>query len=242
MVKYIKGTIMMLKNIYTNKQLSLFFQIAVFLNFLCLVSNILLYSCFPESPSLKFIATNLSNLSLFMICIIIIPKIVLYIINKYKKFIDKYTFLAIPILIVIITFLFLILKLDSKTQEKIVIFFSNLLRITYNQNIVYIALSILLIIIVDVYHNFIHQKKINTTTIFTILYDVFMILIRRYLIILLTLFTIFNIKQLTYFQSNILHYSASFFLDNLTFLIITIPLIWLILIVYFIYYRFLKNR
>lgn len=233
---------MMLKNIYTNKQLSLFFQIAVFLNFLCLVSNILLYSCFPESLSLKFIATNLSNLSLFMVCIVIIPKIVLHIINKYKNFIDNYTFLAIPILIVIITFLFLILKLDSKTQEKIVIFFSNLLRIGYNQNIVYIALSILLIIIVDVYHNFIHQKKINTATIFTILYDVFMILIRRYLIILLTLFTIFNIKQFTYFQSNILHYSASFFLNNLTFLIITIPLIWLILIVYFIYYRFLKNR
>lgn len=233
---------MILKKIFTDRQLSLFFQFAILINIVGLLSNIIVYRYFPNSIPMKFTNQNLSNLSILIISAILIPKTIFGFFKKHKKKIQQYKFTGVTIMITLSVFLFWILKMDNFIQEKFIIFFSNLSRIDHSTTNLSIVIVIFCLLIFSFYKNISTPEKINHENVLIIIYDTFRLLLTEYILIFLTVFTVLNIKQLNYFQSKILDYSLSSITNNITFIKIIIPISWFFMISYYVLNYFFRKK
>lgn len=232
----------MFKRIFTNQQLSLFFQFAIFINIIELLSSIITYRYFPHSTIMKFTNQNLSNLSILIICAILIPQTMLKFLEKNKEKIKKYKLAGVAIMIILTTFLFWILTMDNMIQEKFIIFFSNLSRIEHSRKNLNIVMAIFCLLLFNLYQNFSDPEKINNKNVLTIMYDTFRLLLKEYILIFLTLFTVFNTKQLNYFQANILDQTQSSIFRDITFIKIIVPISWLFIILYYAMNHFFRKK
>jgi len=232
----------MFKRIFTNRQLSFFFQFAIFINIIGLLSNIIVYRYFPNSTVMKFTNENLSNLSILIVSAILISQTILVFLKRYKEKIQKYKLVGIAIIIIIIAFLFWVLRMDNLIQEKSIIFFSNLSRIDQNKKNLNIVIGIFCLLLFNLYENFSYPEKINNKNVLTIISNTFRLLLKEYILIFLTLFTIFNIKQLNYFQSKIFDYTQSSIFRDITFIKIIVPISWFFMILYYVINHFFRKK
>ena len=110
--------------IFKTKQLSYFFQVAIIINIIGLLSDIIVYRYFPDHTLLKLICENLSNLSIFIVCLIIISQSLLIFTKNHPTLIHRYKLASLAIGMLIGTFFMWILTTDNNMQESFIIYIS----------------------------------------------------------------------------------------------------------------------
>jgi len=226
-----------MQKIFTSHQLSRFFQIAIIINIIGLLSDIIVYRYFSSYEILKSINENLSNLSIFIVCSIIISQAILIFIKNHKKLISKYELLAITSIICIAVFLFWLLTIDNDIQEKFIIFCSSTSQTSHDKRLIATLLGMFCMLIFNFYHTLEYPDKIDNKSIKEMIISVFKLVIKKYLLIFISIFGIFHFEKIQGFTHEILHYSKSAISFNLFLLKILLPLGWIGALGYYFYQK-----
>lgn len=227
----------MFQKIFTNKQLSLFFQIAVFIELISLMGNLIVYHYFPSYLFVKELLQVLNELGLFIICFIVISQILLLLTKKYTAFIHHHTFISLHIAIIITMVMFWILALDNDIQEEFIIFLSKTSLTNHSYELTIILLIIFIVLIIDFYHTLKEPETINEKNILEIVYTSIRLLLKEHFFIFVSIFGIFHIQKINQFALNLFHYTQTSAIADVTFLEILIPISWILACIYYIYNR-----
>ena len=225
----------MLKKIFTEQQISLFFQIAVLMNITGLFLDLVVYHYFSDHQLLKLFAENLSHLSLFMICLTMISQALIIFRQRHQIFITKYKIAAITAETSIAIFFVWLLTIESDIQGKVIIFSSSLSQFNYSYRLTLILGAIFIMLLFDFYKNLVTPPQINENSVPEMLRSIFKLVIRRHLIMFIFIFGIVNFKTIHKFSMVLFHHSQSLFLFDLKLLEIIIPIVWIITIFYYLY-------
>lgn len=232
----------MLQKFFTNYQLSFFFRIAIFMQLLSLIGNLIVYHYFPNHTLIHNLLQFLNELSLFTICLIIISQVLRLLIKKNKNFIYRYKFISLHIGIVISMFLFWLLATDNDIQEEFIIFLSKISLTDYNYELTIILLVIFIALLIDFYYAIKEPEMINEKTIPEIVKSSFRLVIKEHLFIFISIFGVLHIKKIYEFSSNLLHYVQTSILTDFIFLEILIAMSWFITLLYYLYNHFYNKK
>lgn len=232
----------MLKKIFTNQQLSRFFEIAIIINIVGLLSDIIVYHYFSNYPILKSINKNISFLSISMICLIIISQSVFIFMKKHQEFITRYKLLALTIEICICTFFIWLLTIDNDIQEKSIIFFSGTSRTDHSTKIVLALIGIIIMLIFNFYHTLKKPDDVNESSVPEMIHATFRLVITKHLLIFISFLGIFHFEKIHKFSVGLVHHSISSLFFYLKILGIIIPSVWIAAILYYIYQRQLLKK
>jgi hypothetical protein len=208
------------------------------MNITGLLLDILAYHYFPYNAAFKFTAKNLDNVSIFMICIIVISQAMFIFMQNHQKFIMQHKFLAVTVEACISTVFLWFLTIDNEIQGEVVIFSSSITRTDHSRRLLFVLVAIFIMLVFDFYRNFKNQSVINDTSIRNIIRSVFKIVIRKHLLIFIFIFGIVHIKKIRKFAIALLHQSESSLFYDFNLLEFLIPIIWIATIIYYIYSHF----
>lgn len=220
---------------FTSKQLSLFFQIALLINIVGLFLDLIIYHYFSTNKFLKVFAENLNNLSLFMICLIIISQTIIIFTKNHPILVTRYKMLAIAIESFICVFFIWILSIENDIQGKSIIFSSSLSKSDHSYKLIFILIAIFIMLLFDFYRTLTHPQNIDTKTIPQVIRSVVKLVLRKHLLIFLCVFGIVKFKTLNIFAHALLHHSTSSLLFDLSLLEFIIPIAWLAALFYYFY-------
>jgi hypothetical protein len=229
-----------MQKIFNSQQLSRFFQIAIIINLIGLLSDIIVYRYFSDYEILKSINENLSNLSIFIVCCIIISQAILIFIKHHKKLITRYELVAITLIITIAVFLFWLLTIDNDIQEKFIIFCSSTSRTDHDVKMILALIGIFCMLIFNFYNTLEYPDKIDNRSVPEMIISIFKLVIKKYFLIFLSIFGIFHFHTIPTFTADILNYSKSSIYFNVTLLKILIPLGWIGAFGYYLYKKYQK--
>ncbi|MDP3788711.1 MAG: hypothetical protein Q8Q60_05355 [Candidatus Chromulinivorax sp.] len=227
----------MFKKIFTNKQLSLFFQIALIINIISAYCNLIVYHFFPDHKILKHIIDNFDHVGLFMICITIISQALFIFSERHQQFVTKYKILAISLEACICVFFIWLISIEDEIQSKTIIFSSSLSQYDHSYKLAFTLIAIFIMISLNFYKTLKNPMVINNESVPKMLGSIFRVVIRKHLIIFICFFGIIHFKTLHKFAQTLLHHSESSFLFDVSLLEFIIPIIWLLGIGYYIYQR-----
>ncbi len=225
----------MFKKIFTDKQVSLFFQVAIFFGIISFALDILIYHFFSHITILKMFTENLNNLSIFMGCLTVISRALRLFTENHEKLITKYKILGITVETCLAMFLLWLITIEGHIKGKFIIFLSSLSQFNHSYRLLFTLLVILSMLIFDLYRNIINPPVINKESVRQMLHSTFQIVIKRHVVIFIFIFAIVNFITLHKFSLALLHYSESSLLFNLSLLEIIIPIIWIAALIYHVY-------
>ncbi len=225
----------MLKKIFTEQQISLFFQIAVLMNIAGLFLDLIVYHYFSDHQLLKLFAENLSHLSLFMICLTMISQALIIFRQRHQIFITKYKIAAITIEACICIFFVWLLTIESDIQGKVIIFSSSLSQFNHSYRLTLILIAIFIMLLFDFYKNLVTPPTINENSVSEMLRSIFKLVVRRHLIMLIFIFGIVNFTTVHKFSMALFHHSQSLFFFDLNLLEFILPIGWIVTIFYYLY-------
>ena len=225
----------MFKRIFTSEQLTRFFQIAVIINLIGLLSDVVVYRYFSDYEILKRINENLSNLSIFIVCLIVISQAIFIFIENHKKLSSRYKLLAIASIICISTFFLWLLNIDNDMQENFIIFCSSTSRTDHNNRAIVALIGILTMLILNFYHTLKKADDVNDETIPQMIRSVFRLVVRKYLLIFIAFFGIFHLEKLHNFAMKLFHDGQESIFFDLKLAEILIPIAWIAAVIYYLY-------
>jgi hypothetical protein len=224
----------MFKRIFTNEQLSYFFQIAIIINLTGLLLDVIVYRYFPDYSFLKLLCENLSNLSIFVVCLIIVSQTMFIFIQKHQTLTTRHKTTALTIGIIISTFLVWLLRIDNDLQEKFIIYCSSLSQADHNNRAILVLIAICIMLLLNFYHTDISVPQAIRATLH--------LFIRKYLLMFISFFGIFHLTKIHKFSLAFVNYTQSSIVSKLTFLEFFIPMIWISAIGYYIYNHFYLKK
>lgn len=225
----------MIQKIFTNKQLSYFFQVAIIINLVGLLSDVIVYRYFPDYTILKLINENLSNLSIFVVCFIIISQTLFIFIQKYKEFISNYKLAALTIELFITIFLSWLLITDNYTQENFIIYCSSISRTNNSYILIFGLIFIFSYLLFQFYQTLTKPEDINKASVPAMIRSVLHLVIIKYLIISIAFFGIVPLETFHDFVTNIVEHTKTSIFFDATLLGILVPTAWIITIAYYFY-------
>ncbi|MBP6870071.1 hypothetical protein KBC04_04265 [Candidatus Babeliales bacterium] len=228
----------MFRKVFSNQQLSSFFQLAILMQLISLMTNLIIYHYFPEQDIVDNAMQLLNEISLFMMCLVIISQSISLFISKYKNFVERHTFIALTSIVSMSMVIFWVLAIDNDIQEEFIIFLSKTSLIDHSYELIAMLITIFMILLYDFYHTIKDPETINDKTVPEILKSAFRLVIKEHLFIFISLFGAFEIKKIHTFASMLLQYTKTSIMTDFTFLEILIPITWLIAIIYYIFDRF----
>ncbi|MBP6870070.1 hypothetical protein KBC04_04260 [Candidatus Babeliales bacterium] len=231
----------MLQKTFTAQQLSRFFQLAIFINILGLLSDVIVYRYFPNCIAMKITNENLSNVSILMICLTLIWQIIIMFIKKRPQFFLRYKVIGLSCLVAFCTFVYWFLNINNTIQERFIIFFSQLSGTNQSSKILLTVVFIFLMLLFNFYRNLTEPNNINDEIVPKILSSTLKIVIIEYVVAFIVLYGFFNIAQLGVLESNILNYNSSSILKDFAFLKTIIATALIFITGYHIYRRFFKK-
>lgn len=230
------------KRFFTSEQINRFFQAAICINIIGLISDIIGYHYFPDNDLIKITNQNLSNLSIAMICLVLISKAILLFIQRHKSLITKHKLLAITCIIFLANVLYLFLHIDNDIQESFVIYFSNISATNHDYRITLLLIGLLGMLIFNFYRNVQKPEHINAKSVPTLLRSTFNLVIKEYLFIIVALLGIFRITYFKNFAVQIIEYSKATLHAQIMFIKIMIPISWVCIVGYYMYTKHLKTK
>ncbi len=229
--------------IFTKRQLTYFFQIAIIINIIGLLSDIIVYRYFPDYTILQIICENLSNLSIFVVCLIIISQALLIFIKNNPTLIHRYKLAAIALGISISTFFAWILTTDNNMQEHFIIYISKISRTDDSNKAIIMLLTIFLFLLYNLYQTLIKPDKINDTSVPQTIRSVLRLVITEYILIFVFIFGIIHFTTMHQFSIEMVNNAKDALRFNVTLLKVLIPTAWIAAISYYIYtHYYIKNR
>ena len=232
----------MFKKIFTMQQLSLFFQIAVLINITGLFFDLIIYHYFPNNIALDLFAANLNNVSIFMICLVVISQAIIIFIDRHQQFIARYKILALTIEAFICTFFLWLLMIESDIQGKAIIFSSSLSKYDHSYKLLATLIAIFIYLVFDFYRTFTHPTTIDNKSIPKMIGSTIRLVARKHLIIFIFIFGIINFKTLNKFARALLHHSQSSLFFDFSLLEFIIPIVWIAGIIYYVYMQFHNKK
>jgi hypothetical protein len=224
-----------LKRIFSQQQLSLFFQIAVLMNITGLFLDLVVYHYFSHNELFKLLAENLNNLSLFMICLTIISQALVIFTQRHQILVTKYKIAAIAIEACIGIFFVWLLTIENDIQGKVIIFSSSLSQFNHSYSLALILSAIFIMLLFDFYKNLITPPKINQNSVPEMLQSIFRLVFRRHLIMFIFMFGMVNFTTIHKFSTALFHHSRSLFIFEVSLLEFIIPIGWIVTIFYYLY-------
>lgn len=225
----------MFKKIFTSKQLSSWFQIALLINIIALFLDLIIYHYFSTNKLFKLFAENLNNLSLFMICLIIISQTIIIFTKNHPILVTRYKMLAIAIESFICIIFIWILSIENDIQGKSIIFSSSLSKSDHSYKLIFTLIAIFIMLLFDFYKTLTKPQNINPKTIPQVIRSTTRLVLRKHLFIFLCVFGIVKFKTLNIFARALLHHSASSLLFDLSLLEFIIPIAWIVALFYSFY-------
>ena len=225
----------MLKRIFSQKQLSLFFQIAVLMNITGLFLDLIVYHYFSHNQFLKLVTENLNNLSLFMVCLIMISQALVIFTQRHQILVTKYKIAAITIEACIGIFFIWLLTIENDIQGKVIIFSSSLSQFNHSYRLILILVAIFIMLLFDFYKNLMTPPKINQNSIPEMLKSIFILVFRRHIIMLIFMFGMVNFTTIHKFSTALFYHSKSLLFFDISLLEFIIPIAWIITIFYYLY-------
>lgn len=226
----------MLKKIFTERQLSYFFHIAIIINNIGLLSDVIVYRYFPEYNYLKCINENLSNLSIFIICAIFVSQSLFIFIKNHHKLITHYKFLTITIEVCISVFFVLLLTTDNDLQEQFLIFCSSSSRANDDYKILIILTCLVIMLLVNFYYALKTScTAINNVSVPKMLRSILRLVLQKYFIIVCFFLGIFHYEKMHTFATEFIHHTERALSFNLTLLKVIIPASWISITVYYLH-------
>jgi len=227
----------MFQKIFTNKQLSIFFQAAIIINIIGLFLDTITYHYFPQNNLLKFTANNLGTLSITIIALIIISQIILLFRKNNPILVTQYKLTALSIQIFIGIFLFWLLNIDNTIQEQFIIFISNDSRTDHSIQLIVILITVFTLMFIDLSQTIKKPESINETETPQIIRDVIQHVLRKYFLIFLTIFGIIHVKKFEKFAYTMLYETEISALFDLKILEFIVPVCWLFTLGCYMYYK-----
>lgn len=203
----------MFERIFTKKQLSFLFNSAVVLNIIVLIFHIIVYRYFPHAQVIKTVIKNISNLSIFIVCLIIVSQAILIFAEQHKTLHEDYKLVALIIEAILCIMFLWLLNINSNIETKFIIFCSTTWR-QGNKKIIIVIAAFMALMFYNFYKMII--KKSNSVTnhsVPQILHSTVNSVMRKYFLIILSVLGIFNFARLHTFSLSILRYT----LDSLFF-------------------------
>ena len=229
--------------IFTKRQLTYFFQLAIIINIIGLLLDIIVYRYFPDYTILQIICENLSNLSIFVVCLIIISQALLIFIKNNPTLIHRYKLAAIALGISISTFFAWILTTDNNMQEHFIIYISKISRTDDSNKAIIMLLTIFLFLLYNLYQTLIKPDKINDTSVPQTIRSVLRLVITEYILIFVFIFGIIHFTTMHQFSIEMVNNAKDALRFNVTLLKVLIPTAWIAAISYYIYtHYYIKNR
>lgn len=225
----------MIQRIFTNKQLSYFFQIAIIINLIGLLSDVIVYRYLPDYTILKLLNENLSNLSIFVVCFIIVSQTLFIFIQKYKQFVSSYKLAALTIELFITIFLSWLLIIDNDTQENFIIYCSSTSRTNSSYILIFGLIIIFSYLLYQFYQTLIKPDHINKTSVREMIRSVFRLVIIKYCVISIAFFGIVRLDTFHDFITDIIKHTKESIYFDATLLGLLIPTAWIITIAYYFY-------
>ena len=225
----------MLHKLFAHKKLSLLLNAGILINIIGLFLDIIIYHYYSNSNFLKIVALNLNNVSIFIICAIIISQTLLLFLKKHQKLMKLYPIATITIETCMAIFLFWMLTIENDIEGEFIIFYSSLSRLDHSYRIMFVIATITMLLIIDFYRSLEDQVVVNDRSVVKIVKESFYIVIRRHLLLLLFAFGIIHFTKIHKFAVTLLGYSKATLFFNLTLLEILIPISWIFAIGYYLY-------
>ena len=169
--------------IFTKRQLTYFFQIAIIINIIGLLLDIIVYRYFPDCIILQLICENLSNMSIFIVCLIIISQALLIFIKNHQTLVHRYKLAAIALGISISTFFMLILTTDNDVQENFIIYISKISRADDSNKAIIALLTIFIFLLYNLYHTLTKPDRINDASVPQTIRSIFRLVITEYILL-----------------------------------------------------------
>lgn len=227
----------MFHKLLTNVQLSLLLQIAALINVIGLFSDLIIYHYFTHADLLICISENLNNLSIFMMCTILISQALIIFYKHHVKLFSQFPGIAITLATFITIFLLWLLMVENDIEGKFIIFYSAISQAdhSYKSTIILTILTILLII--DFYTNLNDPIYLSNKTIFASIRSSFFMVLRKHLALIIFVYGLIHFKRIHTFSVAALNYSKESLLYDFSLLEFIIPTTWIGLICYYIYHK-----
>jgi hypothetical protein len=225
------------KKIFTTEQLSLFLQIGALINVIGLFLDLIIYHEYANSTWLQICAENLNHLSVFMICLVIIPQALILFLKNHQKLLQAYPIATMTTESCMAIFFLWVLTIENDIEGKFIIFYSSVSRSDHSYRIIFILITIALLLMIDFYKNLEDPEIVDDASIPSIVQSSFGLVVRKHLLLLLFVYGVIHFKKIHKFSIAALNYSRSELFFNLTLLEIVIPIVW---IAGFAYYAYIK--
>lgn len=233
----------MLKTIFTEKQLSYFFHIAIIINNIGLLFDVLAYYYLPEYDYIKAIGENLSTVSIFIISLIFISQSLFIVRKNYKKLTPQYKPLTIMVKACISVFFIWLLITDDSLEEQFIIYSSHAARTHADYNISIVLIGLMIMLAINFYQILkISRNKIHDISAHKIFYSILRTFIQKCLIFLSFFLGIYNYEKMHVLVIQFIQYTKCVLLLDLNTLIIIIPISWLTIGMYYHYCNHEHNR
>lgn len=178
---------------------------------------------------------NISNLSLFIVCFIIIFQVIFIFIKNHKELTAQHKLVALTIETSISIFFIWLLRFDNDIQEKFIIFCSEMSRSDQSFKIIIMMMLIVSALLLTLYQTLKKPDNINDISIPRMIHNVFGLVITKYILLFISFFGTFRFERVHAFSIELVHYSQSSLLFHLTLLAILISTMWLFSIIYYLY-------
>ena len=228
--------------IFKTKQLSYFFQVAIIINIIGLLSDIIVYRYFPDHTLLKLICENLSNLSIFIVCLIIISQSLLIFTKNHPTLIHRYKLASLAIGMLIGTFFMWILTTDNNMQESFIIYISTMSRTDDSNKAIIALIGIFLFLLYNLYHTLTKPDEINDESIPQSIKSVLRLVIEEYILIFVFIFGIIHFTSMHNFSLEMVNNTKDALRFNVSLLEILIPTAWVAAIIYYIYIHYYLKK
>lgn len=232
----------MLKKIFTNRQLSYLFQIAIILDTLTLLAFMIIYRYFPNFTLLKLLNENLDNLSIFMVCLIIISQSIRIFMHRYKKLISNYPLIALTTLLSICIFLAWVLIIDDTIGDEFVIFSSSVSRFDHSILVISVLIAICSSLLFDLYKTISNPDNIDKMTVPSMIQSVIRLLLIKYFFIFIAYFQLIKVNSFHQYSIEMVHETISSLMFNAHILGILIACAWVITISYYAYTKYYHKK
>src|SRR3989339_314274 len=209
--------------IFTKRQLTYFFQIAIIINIIGLLLDIIVYRYFPDCIILQLICENLSNMSIFIVCLIIISQALLIFIKNHQTLVHRYKLAAIALGISISTFFMLILTTDNDVQENFIIYISKISRADDSNKAIIALLTIFIFLLYNLYHTLTKPDRINDASVPQTIRSIFRLVITEYILIFIFIFGIIHFTTMHKFSLEMVNDTKEALRFNVTLLEFLIP-------------------
>lgn len=225
----------MFKKVFTSKQISLFFHIAVLMNLAGFFLDLVIYHFFSTNEYLKLLTENLNNLSVSMICLTIVSQALFIFAKRHEYLLTNYKLLAISIEACIAMLFIWLIAIEDDIHGKVIIFASSLSKSNNSYQLIITLTAIFIMLSLELYRAIKNPEKINNASVLQIVRLTFKLVLRKHLFLFILMYGILKFSTLKKFAIALLYHSKSSLLYKLSLLEFILPTLWIIAIFYAYY-------